>query len=133
MAAAAGVPLAFLKDILGELKKAGIVASSTGPSGGYWMALSPEDVSLAKVIASVDGSSLVVGGHSFRDFRYPDDGDGLSDLWNILGSILDGVSVADVRAGLVLRRLQEALGSEEVDPGLGQDHSSATEGKHADE
>jgi Rrf2 family protein len=49
------IPLKFLENILLELRKAGVLESKKGKGGGYYFALDPKDVSLAKVMRLLDG------------------------------------------------------------------------------
>jgi Rrf2 family protein len=51
------IPAQFLMQILLQLKHAGLITSTRGPSGGYSLAGLPESISLAQVIAAADGSS----------------------------------------------------------------------------
>jgi Rrf2 family protein len=44
------VPLRFLEQILQDLRKAGIVEARRGPRGGYALARSPGEISLAEVL-----------------------------------------------------------------------------------
>ncbi|MCA9258407.1 MAG: Rrf2 family transcriptional regulator [Planctomycetales bacterium] len=46
-----GIPAAFLVQILQELKRAGLVGSSRGSAGGYRLANSPDQITLADVVA----------------------------------------------------------------------------------
>lgn len=55
MAADHDIPWRFLVQILLELKRAGLVASTRGAAGGYRLALSPDDISLGDVMAVLDG------------------------------------------------------------------------------
>ncbi len=50
-----GLPQPYLEQILLALKGAGLVRSKRGVGGGYVLARSPEDVSLAQVVSAVDG------------------------------------------------------------------------------
>jgi len=50
-----GVPAAFLVQILLQLKGAGLVASTRGASGGYQLTKPPDEISLAEVMAVIDG------------------------------------------------------------------------------
>ena len=45
-----GIPPTFLVQILHELKRAGLVASTRGASGGYRLSRAPEEISLAAVV-----------------------------------------------------------------------------------
>lgn len=49
------IPLKFLENILLELKKAGVLESKKGKGGGYYFALPPAEVSMAKVMRLLDG------------------------------------------------------------------------------
>src|SRR5438552_18174656 len=49
------IPLKFLENILLELKKAGVLESKKGKGGGYYFAVSPAEVPIAKVIRLLDG------------------------------------------------------------------------------
>jgi Rrf2 family cysteine metabolism transcriptional repressor len=46
----------FLVQILIQLNKAGLVTSTRGAAGGYHLAKRPSDVSLADVVAAVEGT-----------------------------------------------------------------------------
>jgi Rrf2 family protein len=52
-----GIPAAFLVQIFQELKRAGLVTSIRGAAGGYQLARSPEEITLAEVIDIVEGNS----------------------------------------------------------------------------
>lgn len=49
------IPLKFLENILLELRKAGVLESKKGKGGGYYFAVSPQQVSLAKIMRLMDG------------------------------------------------------------------------------
>jgi Rrf2 family transcriptional regulator, iron-sulfur cluster assembly transcription factor len=49
------IPLRFLEQILQDLRKAGIVEARRGPRGGYALARSPAQISLAEVLHAVRG------------------------------------------------------------------------------
>ncbi len=51
------VPPRFLVQILLQLKKAGLIASTRGAAGGYQMNKPPEEVSLGDVVAAVATSA----------------------------------------------------------------------------
>ena len=52
-----GIPSPFLVQILQDLKRAGLVTSTRGAAGGYRLARSPQEVTLADVLEVVEGSS----------------------------------------------------------------------------
>lgn len=49
------IPLKFLENILLELRKAGVLESKKGKGGGYYFAVDPRNVSLAKIMRLLDG------------------------------------------------------------------------------
>ena len=49
------IPKKFMENILHDLKRAGIVRTRRGASGGYWLARPAEEISLAEVIRAVEG------------------------------------------------------------------------------
>jgi Rrf2 family protein len=51
------VPRQFLENILGELRRAGIVSAHRGAEGGYALARPPADINISMVLAAV-GSPL---------------------------------------------------------------------------
>ncbi len=50
-----GIPSRFLVQILLQLKGAGLVNSTRGAAGGYQLLKPPEEITLAEVMAVVDG------------------------------------------------------------------------------
>jgi Rrf2 family protein len=51
-----GVSARFIEQILKPLKKAGMVQSTRGASGGYVLSEKPEDISLARIIRTIEGN-----------------------------------------------------------------------------
>jgi Rrf2 family protein len=49
------IPLKFLENILLELKKGGVLESKKGKGGGYYFAVPPAEVAMAKIIRLLDG------------------------------------------------------------------------------
>jgi Rrf2 family protein len=54
------VPRKYLELIMLDLKRAGIVTSVRGPSGGYRLARSPAEISFGEVIRVLDGPIALV-------------------------------------------------------------------------
>src|SRR5215217_5241070 len=55
LAESQGIPLQFLEHILLDLKHARLVRAKRGARGGYWLARSPDDITVADVIRAVEG------------------------------------------------------------------------------
>lgn len=53
------IPVELLAKILQRLAKAGLVASTAGPTGGYRLAKLPESISVGAVIQIVDGTPAI--------------------------------------------------------------------------
>lgn len=50
-----GISLSYLEQLFSHLRRAGLVQGMRGPGGGYRLARSADDVSVAEVITAVDG------------------------------------------------------------------------------
>jgi Rrf2 family transcriptional regulator, iron-sulfur cluster assembly transcription factor len=117
--------LAYLEQLFGKLRRAGLVASARGPGGGYRLARTPNEIAIADIVAAVDepiratrceegsggcmaipasGSAGATGNETGGE---PGGGSGggrcqTHDLWYELGLqielFLKGVSLADVVA-----------------------------------
>ncbi len=60
IAAKQNIPANFLTVILSELSRYGIVASMRGKDGGYWLAVSPIDITYGDLIRVMRGSLALV-------------------------------------------------------------------------
>ena len=49
-----GIPQRFLVQILLDLKRAGLIASTRGAAGGYALAKSPDDITLFDILTVID-------------------------------------------------------------------------------
>ena len=103
IAQAQEIPLKFLENILGDLRQAGIVRSQRGVEGGYWLARSAEEISLAEVVRAVEGPIANVRGVGPQEVEYSGAAAPLRDVWIAvrasLRSVLEEVTVADVARG----------------------------------
>src|SRR5689334_2313255 len=103
LATAQKIPLKFLENILLDLKHAGLVQSQRGADGGYWLALPPEQISLADVIRAVEGPIANVRGLRPEQVEYGGAAEQLRDVWIAvranLRAVLETVTLADVAAG----------------------------------
>ena len=54
------IPAKFLTTILSELGRMGLVASQRGKDGGYWLAVSPIDITYGDLIRVMRGSLALV-------------------------------------------------------------------------
>ncbi|HMJ79800.1 MAG TPA: Rrf2 family transcriptional regulator [Candidatus Dormibacteraeota bacterium] len=57
IAAAMGIPVRFLPQVMGDLARAGLVTSQPGRNGGYRLARPAERISMLSIIEAVEGDS----------------------------------------------------------------------------
>ncbi len=99
---------AYLEQLFGKLKRAGLVSGCRGASGGYTLARAPNEVSVAQIIHAVDEMLDSTQCSGREDCRHVDD-QGLirtrcmtHRLWERLNahvlSFLSGISLADLMA-----------------------------------
>jgi len=55
IADAEGLPLAYLEHLVQRLRKAQLIESRRGAHGGYTLARAPGDISMAEVVAALEG------------------------------------------------------------------------------
>jgi Rrf2 family protein len=105
------IPLHFLENILGDLKQAGIVATRRGPEGGYRLARSPAEVSVADVIRAVEGPLASVRGDGPECLEYEGSAEPLQRVWIALRgnvrAVLETVSLADLVSGKLPRSVAQ--------------------------
>ena len=100
---AQGIPKKFMENILHDLKRAGIVRTRRGASGGYWLARPPEDIPLAEVIRAVEGPLANVRGEWPEAVEYPGAAEALREVWIAvranLRAVLESVTLAHLAEG----------------------------------
>jgi Rrf2 family protein len=97
------IPAPFLEQILGDLRRAGILRSRRGPRGGYSLARPPRSVRFGAVVRLLDGPLAPISCASrtaFAPCSCPDvEHCGLRmvmvDARNALATALDSVTLAD--------------------------------------
>jgi Rrf2 family protein len=103
IAQAQEIPLKFLENILGDLRNAGLVRSQRGVEGGYWLARSAEEITVADVIRAVEGPIANVRGERPENVEYAGRAARLRDVWIAvranLRAVLEQVTVADLARG----------------------------------
>ena len=122
IAQAQSIPLKFLENILLELRHQGLVQSQRGAEGGYWLARSAEEITLAEVIRAVEGPLANVRGSRPESVEYAGAAERLQDVWIAvranLRSVLEAVTLADVASG----RLPDDVGEITQNPEAWQPH-----------
>jgi Rrf2 family protein len=119
---AQGIPHGFLQAILADLRRADIVVSQRGQSGGWRFARKPESVTVADVIRAVDGPIVSVYGLRPESVTYNDTADVLQHVWiaarRSLRDVFEQVSIQQLADG----RLPKAVTSRTADEDAWQPH-----------
>lgn len=89
----------FLSQIANDLKKAGILSSKEGVSGGYSLAKKPKEINLLEVLRVLDGE--LVKGECFEDDHECVCGAG--DMWQEMKKQLEDTIGTKTVADLVVR------------------------------
>lgn len=94
------IPHGFLQAILADLRRAGIVVSQRGQSGGWRLARPATEVSIADVIRSVDGPLVSVYGLRPESVTYNETAMILQHVWiaarSSLREVFESVSIQDL-------------------------------------
>ncbi|MBU6534994.1 RrF2 family transcriptional regulator [Streptomyces mayonensis] len=94
------IPFRFLKSVVAELRRAGLVRSQRGCEGGYWLGRPADEITLLDVSRVVDGELLTLRGEALAALDYPGAARELPDVWRRIESdaaaVLGGVTVASL-------------------------------------
>ncbi|MDP9113854.1 MAG: Rrf2 family transcriptional regulator [Acidobacteriota bacterium] len=108
IAADTNIPPPFLAKILQDLTRNGFLKSNKGPGGGFRLSVPAEDLSMLRIVETVDGPGRFdrcIGGAAECNDRAVC---GMHDSWNALRSriieYLGGTSVADLAKALGEKR-----------------------------
>ncbi len=116
------IPHNFLQAILADLRRAGIVRSQRGQSGGWRLARSAEQVSVADVIRAVDGPLVSVYGERPEEVSYNEHAEVLQRVWiaarSALREVFEDVTIAHLAAG----DLPDAVAARTVEEDAWQPH-----------
>ena len=116
------IPHGFLQAILADLRRAGIVMSQRGQSGGWRMGRAATDVSVADVIRAVDGPLVSVYGLRPEAVSYNETADVLQHVWiaarHSLRDVFEHVSIQQLSDG----KLPKAVTSRTADEDAWQPH-----------
>lgn len=96
------IPIKYLEQILLALKNAGVLRSKKGIKGGYYLAHSPEEITLGEVVRVMDGPLAPIKCVSTNFYeRCPEElSCGTRNVWlevrNAVANILDNTTFADL-------------------------------------
>lgn len=109
LATAQDIPVNFLENILGDLRRAGVVATQRGQDGGYRLARPAREITLAQIIRPLDGPLAAVRGVRPEALAYDSPTEHLQDVWVAvrasLRSVLEEVTLDQVASGRLPRRV----------------------------
>lgn len=113
-----GISVSFLENILGDLRRAGIVTSRRGRRGGQLLARPADQISVADVIRAETGYLADIHGQRPEDIQYAGAAEHLAEVWVAARAayrqVLESVTIADVLAGDFSARIQELLQAPEA-------------------
>lgn len=111
IASAQEIPFRFLKSVVGELRKVGLVRSQRGCEGGYWLARPADEITLLDVVRAVDGEVITLRGQPLAGLAYPGAAGGLPELWRRVEA-----DAAAALGGVTLAALLPAGSARELSP-----------------
>jgi Rrf2 family protein len=118
LARAQGIPQNFLENILTELRRAGIIRTRRGAEGGYQLARSADEISVADVLRAVEGPLAAVQGIRPDELSYGGAAERLPEVWVALRAslrdVLEHVTLADVARGRLPAAVKERTRSRDA-------------------
>jgi Rrf2 family protein len=122
LARAQDLPVGFLENILGRLRRVGFVRSVRGAEGGYRLARPASEISVADVVRALEGPLAEVRGMRPETLSYQAPAEHLQDVWiatrAALRMVLEKVTLADIVEG----KLPPAVRRLAADPEAWQPH-----------
>ena len=116
------IPHGFLQAILADLRRAGVVVSQRGQSGGWRLGRPADEVSVADVIRAVDGPLVSVYGLRPESVTYNEKADVLQHVWiaarHSLRDVFEQVTIGQLASG----KLPKAVTSRTSDDDAWQPH-----------
>ena len=102
--AGTGIQPDYLEQLLGSLRKAGLVTTIRGAQGGYALARSPEAITVGEVIAATEGPVRFCDGDNENGQCSDKDHCDARHVWSLLSrkmnDLLDSITLAGVLADL---------------------------------
>ena len=116
------IPMKYLENILGELKRSGLVGSQRGSEGGYWLARPADQITIAELIRAVEGPLANVRGLRPEQVEFAGSAVPLQRMWVCVRASLRGVLEAVTVADLVAGKLPPDVDALADDPDAWQPH-----------
>lgn len=104
-----GISLSYLEQLFAKLRKQGLVSGVRGPGGGYRLARPASEISVAEIIATVNGKDVKSSRHDGQDA--PAEGGVLDSMWDNLSQqifqFLSQITLAECISGFGREEGQE--------------------------
>ena len=117
IAQAQQIPIAFLQNILMEMRHAELVEAMRGREGGIRLARPAAEITVADVVRAVSGPLATVRGTRPPAVEYNAAAEPLRDVWVALRAniraVLEGVTLADLAAARLPAALKKIAGNPE--------------------
>jgi Rrf2 family cysteine metabolism transcriptional repressor len=104
IAARQAIPQRYLEQVLLSLKRAGLLTSKRGSTGGYHLMRRPEEITVGAVLRAVEGAGAPFEAGGAR--RNGDAGSDLDDLWEEIAEAVSRV-VDRLTFGELVERARE--------------------------
>lgn len=111
IAARQGIPESYLNQLLILLRRAGLIRSVRGPQGGHMLARATAAVTLADIVAALDGPATATEATPSGDGR---GNDGPTDMIARETWMRVDAAIADVLRGITLQSLLDARRQREL-------------------
>jgi Rrf2 family protein len=113
LAEAQEMPIGFLRSILNELRRGGLVTSHRGNEGGYRLARPAAQITVGEVFRRLEGPLAEVRGLRPEAAHYDAAASNLQTIWVALRAclreVLDEITIADVVSGRLPRHVRALL------------------------
>jgi Rrf2 family protein len=97
------IPAKFLGAIMSDLRRGGLVTSQRGPEGGFRLAKSPDEITVADVLRIVSGPMAGVRQQRPETLNYEGEAEHLKEVWVAvrasLREVLEHVSLGQILRG----------------------------------
>ncbi len=110
------IPEHFLKAILRELGRGGLVIAQRGANGGYRLARPAAEITVADVVRAVHGPLATVRGERPENLAYTGAAEHLAEVWVVLRASMRSVLERVTIEQLVDNDLADDLASFSADP-----------------
>lgn len=109
IAARQSIPAFFMKKILNDMARAGLVTSLRGRDGGNRLARPAKEIAVADILRAIEGPLADVHGEAPERLDYPDNAEPLREVWfalraNLRG-VLEGVTLEQLATGRLPKRV----------------------------